>query len=363
MTIKEALVDDPVECTYLKGQRMTEIVSKFSTLKIEQVEITSTTLGAGSYGEVVEAVWMNTPCAAKKLHRVFRILPPKQHPTIVEKFLRECETWSNLRHPHIVLFLGIVYEVESPLPVIIMEKMDTTLYSFVMERPSEDFPLYRKGSVLLQVALALCYLHNQGLIHRDLTPNNILLDLESFKAKVTDFGVTSFVSSGRIAQTSAPGSPAFMPPEASGANPRYDNKLDTFSYGNVVLFVTSKHWPEPEYPTRTVNGQFRALTEFERRAEYAEHMSSEERRLFLGIIKNCLENNPERRPSSKEIVEEMNKITSQIPVEERLQPSVSTESTDNNTQRLDCNKLAEVSMCRYNTANNILLTTLLTTHC
>ena len=325
--------------------RMSDIVSH---LKIEQVEMTSSTLGAGSYGEVVEAVWMNTPCAAKRLHRVFRILPQKQYPIIVEKFLRECETWSNLRHPHIVLFLGIVYEVESPLPVLIMEKMDTTLYSFVMERPPEDFPLYRKGSVLLQVALALCYLHNQGLIHRDLTPNNILLDLESFKAKVTDFGVTSFITSERKIRTSVPGNPAFMPPEASGAKPRYNDKLDTFSYGNVVLFAISEHWPTPDSPTRTINDELRALTEFERRAEYAEQMSSEERRLFLDFIKRCLENNPERRPSSKEIVEEMNKIKSQIPVEERHQQSVSPESTDNDTQQCaDCNKLAEVSTTQH----------------
>ena len=327
---------------------MSDIVSQ---LKIEQVEITSTTLGVGSYGEVVEAVWMNTPCAAKRLHRVLETLPHEQHPTIVEKFLRECETWSKLRHPHIVLFLGIIYEVESPLPVIIMEKMDTTLYSFAMERPSEDFPLYRKGSVLLQVALALRYLHNQGLIHRDLTPSNILLDLESFKAKVTDFGVTSFINSGRTKRTSVPGNPAFMPPEACGPKPRYSDKLDTFSYGSVVLFAFSKHWPTPDSPTRTINDELRALTEFERRAEYAEHMSSEERRLFLGIIKNCLENDPKRRPSSEEIVEEMNKITSQIPVEEKHQQSISTESTDNNTQQCaDCNKLAEVSTVHQNTA-------------
>ena len=339
---------------------MSDIVSQ---LKIEQVEITSTTLGAGSYGEVVEAVWMNTPCAAKRLHRVFSILPKKQYPIIVEKFLRECETWSKLRHPHIVLFLGIIYEVESPLPVIIMEKMDTTLYSFVMECSAEDFPLYRKGSVLLQVALALCYLHNQGFIHRDLTPNNILLDLESFKAKVTDFGVTGFMNSGRTIRTSVPGNPAFMPPEASGAKPRYNDKLDTFSYGNVVLFAISEHWPTPDSPTRTINDELRALTEFERRAEYVEDMSSEERRLFLGIIKHCLENNPERRPSSEEIAKEMNKITSQIPLEEKHQQSFSTESTDNDTQQCaDCNKLAEVSKTKHRT-NKTLPTTLLTTPC
>ena len=335
---------------------MSEIEKSMSDLKIKQVKITSNSLGAGSFGEVVEAVWINTPCAAKRLHLVFRMLPQKQQPGVVDKFLRECRTWSTLRHPHIVLFLGIVYEPESPLPVLIIEKMDTSLHSFVIDSPKEDFPLYRKGSVFLQVAQALCYLHSQGFVHRDLTPKNILLDLDSFKAKITDFGVTGVVNSSVSYQTSAPGNPAFMPPEASGSAPKYDEKLDTFSYGNVILFSTSGQWPEPEFPTRTVNGHFRALTEYERRAVHVDFMSNEEKKLFLSIITHCLENEPGKRPTSKDLAEEMKEITSQIPGEERPravsradcpQPERGESVDGNLREHPDCNKLAEVSIQTY----------------
>jgi serine/threonine-protein kinase CTR1 len=311
---------------------MSEIEKSMSDLKIKQVKITSNSLGAGSFGEVVEAVWINTPCAAKRLHLVFRMLPQKQQPGVVDKFLRECRTWSTLRHPHIVLFLGIVYEPESPLPVLIIEKMDTSLHSFVIDSPKEDFPLYRKGSVFLQVAQALCYLHSQGFVHRDLTPKNILLDLDSFKAKITDFGVTGVVNSTVSRMTSVPGNPAFMPPESSGSAPKYDEKLDTFSYGNVILFSTSGQWPGPEYPVKTVNGKIIALTEYERRAVYVDLMSNEEKKLFLSIITHCLENEPGKRPTSKDLAEEMNQITSQIEVEDSSQATANTESPEPSSQ-------------------------------
>ena len=303
-------------------------VEDISNLKISNVTISTKLLGAGAYGEVLNAVWMNTPCAAKRLHRVFSMLSKAEQPGVVDKFLRECRTWSTLRHPRIVLFLGIVYEPESPLPVLIIEKMDTSLHSFVIDNPKEDFPLYRKGSVFLQVAQALCYLHSQGFVHRDLTPKNILLDLDSFKAKITDFGVTGIVNPKVSRMTSVPGNPAFMPPEASGSAPKYDEKLDTFSYGNVILFSTSGQWPGPEYPVKTVNGKYIALTEYERRAVYVDLMSNEEKKLFLRIIKHCLENEPGKRPTSKDLAEEMNQITSQIELEESSQATANTESPE-----------------------------------
>ena len=77
----------------------------------------------------------------------------------------------------------------------------TSLRHFLEEHTKEQFPLSRKAVVLHQVALGLAYLHNQKYIHRDLSTNNILLDTETWKAKITDFGVTRVLDTTRSRMT------------------------------------------------------------------------------------------------------------------------------------------------------------------
>ena len=175
---------------------------EFAALSLSGVTETGKELGRGSYGEVRGANWLGTPCATKRVHP---LLVSQAGAAEVSKasrdFVRECRTWKDLRHPHIVQLLGVVFEQASPLPVLVMERLSTSLRRFLEDHTKAQFPLSRKAVVLHQVSLGLAYLHSLKYIHRDLSTNNILLDADSWKAKITDFGVTRVLDTTRSRMT------------------------------------------------------------------------------------------------------------------------------------------------------------------
>ena len=182
-----------------------DLEREFSALSISNVTETGSELGRGSYGEVREASWLGTPCATKRVHAM--LVSPAEGNKVSRDFVRECRTWKNLRHPHIVQLLGVMFDPSSPLPVLVMERLNTSLRRFLEKHSKEQFPLGRKAAVLHQVALGLTYLHSLKHVHRDLSTNNILLDTESWKTKITDFGVTRVLDStrSRMTGTTVPG--------------------------------------------------------------------------------------------------------------------------------------------------------------
>ena len=291
--------------------------SRFPGLLISNLVFTNTKLGKGADATVYEVSWNGTPCAAKRLHE---ILLEDESPGGTEKLLSnfeaECITWSKLRHPGVVQFLGVYLERGSRLPVLIMEKMDTSLRKYLEDHSKESFPLSLKAFVLLQITQALAYLHSQNppLVHHDLSPNNVLLNVVSFVTKLTDFGMSRAINPSAISRKSSiKGTPAFMSPEALQTPPRYNAKLDIFSFGNIILSTVTHEWPEPCHLTQYKGDQLIALDEFQRRERYVEMFTAQEKQLFLPTVRRCLENRPDKRPSSVMLVQELRHIESTFP--------------------------------------------------
>ena len=291
--------------------------STFPGLVIANVLFTDTKLGRGADATVYEVDWNGTRCAAKRLHE---ILLEDQSAGGVAKLLSnfeaECLTWSKLRHPGVVQFLGVHMDRGSRLPVLVMEKMDTSLRMYLEDHSKEQFPLHQKTSVLRQVTQALTYLHSQNppLVHHDLSPNNVLLNVVSFVTKVSDFGMSRAINpSAFTRKSSIKGTLAFMAPEALQNPPRYNEKLDVFSFGNVILHTVTHEWPDPGPPTKYEGDVFVAVTELQRREQCVELFTAREKQLFLPIVCQCLENRPDKRPSSVMLVQELRHIESTFP--------------------------------------------------
>ena len=242
-------------------------------------------------------------CAAKEVHSDL-----VQGQRIVDMFLRECQQCSRLRHPNIVKFLGVYYPAGGAarmrLPVMVMEMMAQNLTTFADKQ--ESIPVHLKFSIINDVALGLYYLHSQipPIIHRDLSPNNILLT-EHNVAKIGDLGVAKVVQAGGK-KTTAPGTTDFMPPEALDSDPEYGPPMDVFSFAGIILHTFTQQWPTPSNP-KVFDSKTRkrvALSEVERRSKYLDLMT-DEGAVLKPLIEECLDEDPTVRPPMVTVCEKI----------------------------------------------------------
>jgi serine/threonine-protein kinase len=174
----------------------------------------------------------------KRLKReiAIKVLPPELsfRADIRQRFLREAETAAQLNHPNIV-------------PIYTVEERDNLVY-FVMayikgdnlgQRLQQHGPIapVEVRRILREVADALSYAHSRNVIHRDIKPDNIIIDDETGRAMVTDFGIArALTDSGdsRLTATGmAIGTPAYMSPEQSAGDSAIDGRSDLYSLGVV----------------------------------------------------------------------------------------------------------------------------------
>ncbi|HUF26367.1 MAG TPA: serine/threonine-protein kinase [Gemmatimonadaceae bacterium] len=165
-----------------------------------------------------------------------KLLPPELafRGEIRSRFLREAETAAQLSHPNIVP----IYTVgdQEGLVFFVMAYVDgSTVARRVHERGRLDPAEVRR--ILKEVAEALAYAHSRGVIHRDIKPDNILLDGESGRAMVTDFGIARAAIEGSDSRLTATGmalgTPAYMSPEQCAGERELDGRSDLYSLGVV----------------------------------------------------------------------------------------------------------------------------------
>ena len=277
------------------------------TVALQNLTLTDVTpldqeLGRGAYGKVFTVKYREKIYAAKEIHSLLlEVANPEEKRKIRNTFLRECYHCSRLRHPNIVRFVGVYYHPDrnSVFPVMMMELMADSLTHYVKK---SNINMKMKASILYDVAFGLNYLHshNPPIIHRDLSPNNILLSRDSV-AKISDLGVAKVVQADSGATqtmlTKAPGTVDFMPPESFGEIPNYDTSLDIFAYAGIVLHVINQEWPSPanQVSINPKTGKGKALSELERRQAHVDKMKGGAE-VLKPLVKACLHNLPSKRP-------------------------------------------------------------------
>lgn len=271
-----------------------------------RVQITGKTLGRGSYGKVSLVEYDGTLCACKQVRSsILHHADETEKTRLINDFLRECHIWSTLRHPNIVQFLGVFYPTsdQSGLPNLVMEKMKMNLTLLV--KKYSDIPRLVNLSLLYDVSLGLRYLHahDPPIVHRDLSPNNILVT-SHLEAKITDLGLAKGVLMESVnTLTKAPGTRDFMPPEAFDEDPVYGPPLDVFSFGGVSCHLLTREWPAPK-ATKQFDPETKKrymLSEVERRQKYIDKIAGDME--LQSLIATCLQDEAELRPSAKEISE------------------------------------------------------------
>ena len=188
-------------------------------------------IGRGGMGVVYRA-------KDRRLKRTvaIKLLPPELafRSDIKTRFLREAETAAQLSHPNIVP-IYTVDETEG-LVYFVMAYVDgENLAKRIFERGV--LPCDEVRRILRDVADALAYAHERGVVHRDIKPDNIIIASQTGRPMVTDFGIARAVSDGdsRLTATGmAIGTPAYMSPEQAAGERTIDGRSDLYSLGIVA---------------------------------------------------------------------------------------------------------------------------------
>uniref|UniRef100_A0A7S3E5D2 Protein kinase domain-containing protein n=1 Tax=Rhodosorus marinus TaxID=101924 RepID=A0A7S3E5D2_9RHOD len=229
-------------------------------------------LGKGAFSEVVAGLWGGTPVAVKKTEE-----------TGVAEYHREQETLCALRHPNIVLLIGIV-----PSHLwIVFERLGGKVD---VEKVAKNF--LTVTSVACDVAKAMAYAHSRGVIHRDIKPSNLLEDGRGVY-KVSDWGLSRFVDTERR-MSGDTGTYSFMAPEVIKSE-RYGFECDVYSYGILMwTLLTGKTVPYPLFtPEQAADGVARNIL----RPELPTQVNPD----FTNLMQSCWDNEPSRRPDFREI--------------------------------------------------------------
>jgi serine/threonine protein kinase len=219
---------------------------------LSELKLTDHVLGRGAYGEVRVGKWRNISVACKKLHD-FSSNSDLQD--VLDGMKQEMDMLSKLRHPNLVLFLGVCCDddndltrLNSPLSrlpsIILTELMPCSLYD-LLEVDKVHLSMAEILDISLDVSYGLQYLHsyNPAIIHRDISSKNILIG--GNKAKIADLGQAKvFGTSAMSRQTSMPGAFAYSAPEVMTG--RYSTKIDVFSFGVLLIQLVLSEYPRIE---------------------------------------------------------------------------------------------------------------------
>ena len=239
---------------------------------------------------------------------VVKVLPPEMAATVsIERFKREIMLAARLQHPHIVPVLA-AGETDG-LPWFIMPYVNGESLRMRLAHHGE-LPVSEGVRVLREIASALGYAHERGIVHRDVKPDNVLLSGGS--AMVTDFGVAKALSASSNAEhggmTSlgvALGTPAYMSPEQASADPTVDHRADVYAFGVLAYELLTGQTP---FAGRTPQGLLAAHV-----TEPPEPIQKRRPSLPPGLatlVMRCLEKRPADRPqTASEIVHALDDLT------------------------------------------------------
>jgi serine/threonine protein kinase len=238
-----------------------EMLGRLGRYEIERV------IGRGGMGVVLKAfdTELNRPVAVKVLAQHLAYSGAAK-----QRFAREAKAAAAVVHEHVVAIHNV--DADRDIPFLVMQYISGKSLQARVDRegPLDPKEILRIG---IQTAAGLAAAHEQGVIHRDVKPANILLENGVERVLLTDFGLARTVDDASLTHTGIlTGTPHYMSPEQANGDV-VDHRTDLFSLGAVLYFMATGHPPfraeramgvlnrichEPHRPVRQINSDIPA---------------------------------------------------------------------------------------------------------
>jgi serine/threonine-protein kinase len=219
------------------------------------------------------------------------------------RFLREAQSAGRLSHPHIVT----IYDVGEAdgLAYIAMEYLSGATLRDVMNRG--PMPLELALDTATQMAEALAFAHEHGVIHRDIKPANVVITGQRGRIKLTDFGIAHLVNSDHTHIGQMLGSPRYMSPEQAMGR-EVDGRSDIFSLGAVLYEMLTGHYAFDGDSLPTI--VYRVVNEVPVAASMLRPALPA---ALASLLERMLSKNPQARPDARALVSALHALMPAAP--------------------------------------------------
>jgi serine/threonine protein kinase len=273
-------------------------------------------IGRGAMGVVYKAhdPVIEREVAIKAIQIAFEVTPEEKG-VFLSRFNREAKAAGKLSHPNIVTIFDVDEDKETGTPFIVMEFLEGTTISEVASS-GVLLPLEDVNNMIIQLADALNYAHNEGVVHRDIKAANILV-LSGMKVKIMDFGIARLPSSDLTQSGQFIGTPNYMSPEQIEGKSQVDGRSDLFSLGVIFYMLLTGERPFSGDSFNTVSYRIVNVHHVPPRT-----LNPNVPEVYNAILTRLLAKDPEERyQTGSELVADVKKLMANISEIEELRES------------------------------------------
>ena len=276
-----------------------EVKEKYKPILMSEITY-GDQLGTGAFGVVYKCTFQATKCAIKKLHA-----KDESSKVLAKALMDEFHVMSQLRHPNVLLTLGIAEDAVEGTKGIVMELMEASLADVLSSASFEQYATWQGSlfSIASDVAKGMANLHYKNILHRDLKPSNVLLDAQ-WVAKIADFGTFFDSTDDAISENGdIQGTPPYMAPEIVKRHV-YDKPVDVWAFGCMLAHMGTKR---PPYSWLTHIQTPKQLLDVVASGEYSPLelllFSTTTPQAMKDLAKQCCQPGPISRPTFEQISE------------------------------------------------------------